>query len=68
MVTFTALPGGNRINGGAFSSVGLIGDWWSATEIGAFAWYRLMFYSGADVGRSNCGKQIGSSVRCVRDF
>jgi len=65
---FTALPGGNRINGGAFSSVGLIGDWWSDTETGAYVWYRLMFYSGINVGRSSSGKQIGSSVRCVRDF
>ncbi len=42
---FTALPGGDRGNGGSFGGIGYGGDWWSATEYSTnSAWVRDMGY------------------------
>ncbi|MDA3866881.1 MAG: FISUMP domain-containing protein [Salinivirgaceae bacterium] len=65
---FRALPGGYRSGSGAFVSIGYGGDWWSATEYDATdAWYRSMNYYGSGVYRVSYGKELGFSVRCVRD-
>jgi uncharacterized protein (TIGR02145 family) len=65
---FTALPGGARHGNGTFYGIGYSGYWWSATESSADkAWYRRMFYSDGDVLRSNYDKELGFSVRCLRD-
>jgi uncharacterized protein (TIGR02145 family) len=66
---FTALPGGDRGIGGYFSGVGDDGYWWSATEgyINYSAWYRSMYYDLSRVSRFGRNKEVGFSVRCVRD-
>jgi uncharacterized protein (TIGR02145 family) len=65
---FTALPGGYRNEFGYFDNIGYFGLWWSATENGArYAWYRRMNYSGSNVNRDDRSKDVGISVRCVRD-
>ena len=65
---FTALPGGFRNYFGSFLNIGFNGYWWSATEYGAtHAWYRTMNYSGSNVDRDLNDKELGFSVRCVRD-
>jgi uncharacterized protein (TIGR02145 family) len=65
---FTALPGGGRYNNGAFFNIGNLGSWWSATEDDAtYAWYRFMLYNDSNVYRSNYFKEVGFSVRCLRD-
>jgi uncharacterized protein (TIGR02145 family) len=65
---FTALPGGYRFNFGAFSNIGIYGFWWSATESNAtHAWYRDMFYGYCNVSRIDYNKEVGFSVRCLRD-
>ncbi|HOG19479.1 MAG TPA: fibrobacter succinogenes major paralogous domain-containing protein, partial [Salinivirgaceae bacterium] len=65
---FTALPGGYRSNYGYFYSVGSHGHWWSATEINdTIAWYRSMNYSNSKVIWDNFYKEVGRSVRCLRD-
>jgi len=65
---FTALPGGYRSNDGTFGLVGGYGFWWSATESDSSnAWYRFMYYSGSGVSRYHNYKDVGFSVRCVRD-
>jgi len=65
---FTALPGGLRFNIGAFHFIGGYGNWWSATEGSAtHAWDRNMDSRYSSVGRSNFDKELGFSVRCVRD-
>jgi uncharacterized protein (TIGR02145 family) len=65
---FTALPGGNRDGSGTFNSIGSNGYWWSATEFyGSNAWDRYMNYSSSSVGRGSPSKEVGFSVRCVRD-
>ena len=65
---FTALPGGQRDDLGAFFNIGDAGNWWSATEFGATgAWYRVVGSSGSPVYRFYLNKEVGFSVRCVRD-
>jgi uncharacterized protein (TIGR02145 family) len=65
---FTALPGGYRDNGGTFFNIGYYGGWWSATESDATnAWYRYMSYDYSYVYRYFSSKEVGFSVRCLRD-
>ena len=65
---FTALPGGNRNYFGTFIDIGLYGYWWSATEYSATdAWYRVMNYDYSNVYSNYFNKEVGFSVRCVRD-
>ncbi|MFO7852904.1 MAG: fibrobacter succinogenes major paralogous domain-containing protein [Bacteroidota bacterium] len=66
---FSALPGGlYRSSDGGFDDVGIYGGWWSATERDAsYAWGRYIRYSSASVNRGSGRKEIGFSVRCVRD-
>ena len=65
---FTALPGGYRIDSGSFVSIGNYGLWWSATEFDTNnAWFRFMLYNNSDVYRSSNYKELGFSVRCLRD-
>ena len=65
---FTALPGGYRFIDGTFINIGGTGGWWSATEFNAtVAWDRSMYYDYSDAGRSPSFKEVGFSVRCVRD-
>ena len=65
---FTALPGGVRDYDGNFFSIGNYGFWWSATEFSiGNAWCRRMLYDYSSVIRGNDNKEVGFSVRCVRD-
>ena len=65
---FTALPGGYRIDNGTFYGFGSIGLWWSATEyVATDAWDRHMSYDRSNVYSYYDFKELGFSVRCVRD-
>jgi uncharacterized protein (TIGR02145 family) len=61
---FTALPGGSGRNG---SGLGFQGLWWSATSSNSFAICFYMGYDGSYVYNSYGPKDMGSSVRCVKD-
>ena len=65
---FTALPGGYRYYDGTFYNIGDTGYWWSATEnYATHAWSRYMIYSISSVLRNYTNKEVGFSVRCLRD-
>lgn len=65
---FTALPGGYRLGNGTFDIIGDYGNWWSATESNASnAWYRSMNRKSSSVTSYFHSKEVGYSVRCVRD-
>lgn len=65
---FTALPGGSRDHNGIFFHIGKHGLWWSATEKDAAnAWYRYSSYNSSIVTRNDYLKQLGYSVRCIKD-
>jgi uncharacterized protein (TIGR02145 family) len=64
---FTALPGGFR-NASGFNSIGIDGYFWSFSENDTTnAWYRILVYGNAGVGRSSTFKNLGFSVRCIKD-
>ena len=65
---FTALPGGFRYVNGTFDHVGSNGYWWSATvRDAANAWNRTMYFDYAIVYSFWNYREVGSSVRCVKN-
>jgi uncharacterized protein (TIGR02145 family) len=65
---WTAFPGGYRYVLGWYSGIGNFGFWWSDTAFDTnSAWHRSMFDAQINVDRGNDQKQLGLSVRCVRD-
>jgi uncharacterized protein (TIGR02145 family) len=66
---FTGLPGGYRdINGPFIFSLGYIGYWWSSSEANTdSAWFRNVYFSISDLGRTFDNKGTGFSVRCLKD-
>jgi len=65
---FSAIPGGGRSHTGALGYFGSFGYWWSTTKADdTYAWNRGMFFNARFVGRYNCDKRGGLSVRCVKD-
>lgn len=67
-VGFTALPGGNRNAGDTFFDLGNAAYWWTATESSSTnAWRRAVYRDQWHVNRNGIAKEIGLSIRCVRD-
>ena len=67
-VGFTSLPGGSRDSYGRFDYFGSFGYWWSATEYATIkAWLRIDYFNDPDIYREKFYKEMGYSVRCVRD-
>jgi uncharacterized protein (TIGR02145 family) len=65
---FTGLPGGYRSNNGSYYFIGYYGYWWSSTEYGTSnAWSRTLGGSNGVAYRNYDGKELGFSVRCLRD-
>jgi uncharacterized protein (TIGR02145 family) len=65
---FTALPGGYRNFGGVFSHIRSIASWWSASSADSTNAWTISIGNGIGVvSKSYDGKQVGLSVRCVRD-
>ena len=65
---FTALPGGSHYNNGAFYLMGKYGWYWSSTESSSSeAWHEYMIYNSAANYRTAGAKNIGFSVRCIKD-
>jgi uncharacterized protein (TIGR02145 family) len=66
---FNAQPGGYRYITGNFFYLGDYGFWWSSTSSSAaFALYRNMNYDDSKVDRSDVDKEVGFSVRCIKDL
>ena len=63
---FTAMPGGYRITGGLFYSLGYTGAWWSSSLSGSVAYRNLSNNSGAMSFGYNPPSE-GYSVRCLWD-
>ena len=65
---FSGIPGGFRNNNGGYGYIGYLLHWWSSSEVGNdFAFSRYLGYSGGNALRVNSNKQVGFSVRCLRD-
>ena len=65
---FSGLPGGGRYNFSSFSGIGYSGNWWSSSEREtAGAWYLTLNYHPGIVERDFNSKDLGFSVRCLKD-
>lgn len=66
---FTALPCGDRANSdGNFYDISTGFICWSSTEFNIYeAFYRSISYNYSSTGENEWAKQLGSSVRCVKD-
>ena len=63
---FSAFPAGSYY--GNYGNFGYRTDFWSSTEnTSGSAWWRSLIYGNATVYRNNDLKDLGFSVRCVRD-
>ncbi|MFZ4671929.1 MAG: fibrobacter succinogenes major paralogous domain-containing protein [Flavobacterium sp.] len=69
---FSGLPGGIRYGSGTYSRIGVYGEWWSSSEAKVFdsdccAWFRILYYLNGYPSRDRNNKDIGFSLRCVKD-
>lgn len=64
---FSGLPGGYRNYGGYFVYVGTGGFWWSSSPYLSDAWTRKLNFYNDDVNRYYDSKQVGMSVRCIKN-
>ncbi|MBE0640024.1 MAG: hypothetical protein IH598_16015 [Bacteroidales bacterium] len=65
---FSGLPAGNRLNYGAFGGLGTTGIWWSYTESSATnTWGYILNYGSTKVSSDDLYKEMGSSIRCLKD-
>jgi uncharacterized protein (TIGR02145 family) len=65
---FTGLPGGYRDYYGDFNNVGYYGYWWSSSENSTNgAWTRTLIDGSGLAYRFYDNKEVGLSVRCLRD-
>ncbi|MDR0515572.1 MAG: fibrobacter succinogenes major paralogous domain-containing protein [Fibromonadaceae bacterium] len=73
---FSALPGGTgHSSGGNFSGVGITGMWWNSSEYrwsgsevsSGRAYYAHIYYNNEHVYWHDDYKDIGLSVRCLKD-
>ena len=67
---FKALPGGSRMDNGAFAFIGNSGYWWTNTE--AFAGSAdgeavALFHDRSESPQVTGDKKIGASIRCIKD-
>ena len=66
---FSALPGGRRLNySGRFFEIRESGNWWTSTSKDDFyAYSRSMSNESTDLNRFVYRKNVGCSVRCIKD-
>jgi len=65
---FSGLPGGFRYGYGGYHYIGYGGYWWSASELSTDnAYYRYLNSSNGNLYRLYYYKDLGLSVRCLRD-
>lgn len=65
---FSALPGGLRNYDGTSYSAGYSGYWWCSTDYNTYtAWSRYLYYDYSTIYRRYNAKELGFSVRCLKD-
>ncbi len=65
---FNAIPGGGRYESGNFGYKGWFAYFWTSSEVGTSdAWARILVYYEDGVGRNIVDKNMGYSIRCVKD-
>ncbi len=65
---FSAIPGGYRLEDGAFNYIGFGSYWWSSSENdSSIAWGRYLNFNNTAIGRLNYFEECCFSVRCVKN-
>jgi uncharacterized protein (TIGR02145 family) len=64
---FKGQPGGGRYNYG-FDTISIFGSWWTSTEIGPIIEVRSIENPSDNVGNSSGTKELGFSVRLIKDY
>ena len=66
---FSALPGGQRFYNGTYQFEGIMGFFWTSTEVVSndWNWSRYMDRNHSDIYRATYTKRYGYSIRLVRD-
>jgi uncharacterized protein (TIGR02145 family) len=68
---FSAIPAGFRGCGEvqpSFDSMDYLASWWSSSvESENFIWRRYMLYKSSDLWRDEVSRQVGLSVRCLKN-
>jgi len=65
---FAAMPGGYKSTDGSYYGLGENGHWWTSTEKDRDdAWYRVIHYKLDSWSRYSLSKELGMSVRCLRN-
>ena len=65
---FEAFPGGQRMNAGNFQGAGTDAFFWTSTAVSSVqVWFRSMGWNLPEVVRNPAEKNVGMSVRCLKD-
>ena len=65
---FEAFPGGQRMNAGNFQGAGTDAFFWTSTALNSGqVWFRSMAWNSAQVVRNPAEKNVGMSVRCIKN-
>jgi len=64
---FAGLPAGLSFTAGAFGFLSAHAEFWSSNELGGNGWQRRLVSNSTKVYRTVSNKNMGYSVRCVRD-
>lgn len=64
---FNALPGGRRMETGIFTQLTYNAMWWTSTVDGVYAKDRTLYYSNGNIDRAPAYRNVGYSVRCVKN-
>ena len=64
---FTALPGGERNNGGGFDEIGYCGKWWNSNGDPFRPDYMILNNDRSVINNGSELKSFGYSVRCLKD-
>jgi len=66
---FTARPAGWREGGGGvYQYLGSAGTWWTSTQYGSYAVWRIIYNSSGELGHPGGGDpSFGLSVRCIKN-
>lgn len=65
---FSAIPSGSRNFDGTFIYLGQYASYWTSTNFNfQYAWYFYLSFNYTNSSRGNTAKNLGFSVRCVRD-
>ncbi len=69
LVGFTALPGGYMFEG-VFANRGIDASFWTSSDVSDTenAWWRDIYYNRESIRRYAYDKNMGLSVRCVKDL